>query len=358
VGLDDKWSEIIRNSDGTILRMLKYFYISKKGPVRKADLYKNIKKYCKDIGGAPQLVEQLREFSEFYTAVRKEEGPGIIKKYFTSLGCKVIASEQDKFERIHIALQGLRLFKVSQAFPLIDAAITSFTRNGGGNSRSLTKALIRLLESMEKYHFINNAVCDRIGNEVEKLYADCCVEYARSDDFEKTTNEFLGTLKKQVASEEEFRIRFCEISYSQESIPLVAYIFDRMSNAGLDPGERVHMFNPERSLRRKSHNIEHFYPQKPSSDMTPNPDMLEGVDNIGNLLAISFRTNSSLGNLSPRKKLDELKGRLAKRIQNLHYVNSFIHKYEKLADSWDRNAIAKRASDLATEAYREVWQFN
>jgi hypothetical protein len=329
--------------------------MSKKGLVRKAELYKKLKEYCKMIGGAQQLVEQLLEFSVFYGAARKEEGPGVIRKYFQSLDCRSISTEQDKFERVHIALQGLRLFQVSQVFPLIYAAIGAFVRSGGGNSRSLAKMFIRLLESMEKYHFINNAVCDRVGNEVEKLYADFCVQYEQSTDFEKTTSDFIEAIKKQVASEDEFRIRFCEICYSADTLSLIAYIFDRMSNNGLDPGERTRIFNPEKGMRRRNHNIEHFLPQNPAEKSASEPDESVAVDNIGNLLAISFRANSSLGNLSPAKKIEALKGKLAKRIHNLPYVNAFIQRYEKLSASWDNAAIAKRAEDLSIEAYGDVW---
>lgn len=255
-------------------------------------------------------------------------------------------------------MQGLRLFKISQIYPVISAALACFVRNGASNNRSLSKIFVRLLEDMEKYHFINNAICDRIGNEVEKLYANYCVKFATSDDFEKTTNELIGSLKKQLASKEEFSTRFREISYSPETIPVIAYIFDRMSNSGLDPGERVPIFNPTKGVRRKSHNIEHFYPQKPNANMKVDLQTLDAVDNIGNLLAISFKTNSSLGNLSPKEKLDKLKGELGKRIENLRYVQAFIQRYEKASATWDRSEIEKRAIDLASEAYGEVWRIN
>src|SRR5262249_48352940 len=106
--LDDKWSEIIKNSDGTILRMLKHFYVSRQGYVSKSDLYKKIKQYSQELGGAAQVVEQLREFSQFYSAVQTEGGSEPIKEYFRSVGCEEIATDQDLRERIHISLQGLR----------------------------------------------------------------------------------------------------------------------------------------------------------------------------------------------------------------------------------------------------------
>jgi Protein of unknown function DUF262/Protein of unknown function (DUF1524) len=356
--LDDKWSQIIGNSKGTILKMLKYFYVSRKGYVSKSELYRKLKQYCREIGGADKLVEELRKFSEFYAVVRKEEGPEVIRKHFDLLGCKSVSTDQDKYEKVHIALQGLRLFKISQIYPLVDAAFTCFVRTGACNNRTQSKVLIKLLDAMEKYHFINNAVCDRIGNEVEKLYAGYCEKYALSKDFDKTTHDFIAALRKQLASEDEFTTRFCQITYSSQNIGLIAYIFDRINNLGLAPGERIPIFSPQPSTKRKNHNIEHFYPQKPDEDVSLDPETRESIDNIGNLLVVSFRANSSLGNLPPRKKIEKMTGELAKKIQNMAYIKTFIQKYEKAFDSWDKKAIAERASQLATEAYREVWKIN
>lgn len=355
--LDDKWKEILDNADRTILKMLKYFYVSKEGYVRKSELYPSLKTYCKKVGGAVKFVEELRQFSTFYNIARKEESVVLVKKYFDSIGCKAIASDADKYHRVYIALQALRLFKVSQIYPLIFAAISSLIKNGKSNDRSSAKVLIRLLDTMEKYHFINNAVCDRVGNEVEKLYAGYCEKFAESVDFEKSTNDLIASLRRQIASENEFTTRFSDISYGSDKIALIAYIFDRFSNYSVAPGERVAIFDPQSDVARPNHNIEHFLPKKPDDDTTVDSATRQVVDNIGNLLAISFRTNSSLGNLSPGKKIQKLKGDLSKKVQNLAYVREFIEKYGDRAESWDESAIQQRAQDMAKEAYRSIWKF-
>ncbi|MBI2888505.1 MAG: DUF1524 domain-containing protein [Candidatus Liptonbacteria bacterium] len=90
--------------------------------------------------------------------------------------------------------------------------------------------------------------------------------------------------------------------------------------------------------------------------MEPDPDTLEVVDNIGNLLAISFRTNSKLGNLSPKKKLEKLKGSLAREVQNQPHIQDFIRTYEKSVSSWGTKTILRRAKAIAAESYRKVWK--
>lgn len=356
-GLDDKWNEIIENSSSTILRMLKYFYVANKGYVSKTDLYPGLKDYCVELGGAEELVQQLRSFSSFYKLVRTEKPDSELKEYFESVGCLALSSETDKYQRAHFALQAFRLFGVSQVYPLIYAALSWIVRNGRGSSKSDAKQFIRLLEAMESYHFVNNAVCSRIGNEVEKLYADSCGKFAASKDFEKATTEFISQLRKRLASEEEFETRFCsEIVYSDEYLPLISYIFDRTNNFKLDPGERTIIFNPISNLRRRNHNTEHFLAKNPDDETTIDSATLAAIDNIGNLLPMSFRANSSLGNLSPVKKIQKLEGELARKTNNLNYLKDFVKEYGQQASEWNEKAIQSRARDMAHDAYERVWK--
>ena len=81
------------------------------------------------------------------------------------------------------------------------------------------------------------------------------------------------------------------------------------------------------------------------------------VDNIGNLLTVSYKTNSRLGNASPAKKIERLKGDLQKEVQNLVYVNEFAAEYGGDAPNWDHEIILGRAKKMATKAYQQVWRF-
>jgi len=356
--LDDKWKQILENSDRTIVKMLKYFYIAKKGHVSKSDLFPKLKAYALAIGGADGVVEELRQFSVFYQNVRKEANASATRSYFESVGCKGISSDVDKFSRVHLAFQALRLFRVSQTYPVIYAAIEAQTRTGVANDRNSAKVFIKLVEAMEKYHFINNAICNRVGNEVEKLYASFCPKFVETKDFQTTAAELMHSLKSRLASEEEFVTRFCEITYGPETIALISYVFDRFSNYKAAPGERVSIFDPQAGVSRFSHNIEHFLPQKPDSDTTVDSATRQVIDSIGNLLVISIRANSSLGNLSPVKKIQRLKGDLSKKVDNLHYVREFIEVYGPKAEEWNDRLIAERASAMAKNAYRQIWQLS
>ncbi|MDP1852917.1 MAG: DUF262 domain-containing protein [Candidatus Omnitrophota bacterium] len=351
--LEEAWRQIVDNSEGTMLRMLKYFYVAKKGPVLRSELYRKIKSYSQTIG-APQLVNELDKFAKYYSFVQASVEVET-HDYFEFNDCGFISNHEDQYAAIHLTLEGLRLFNISQIYPLIYSAIESLRRLNGSNNSGMSKKLVQLFVTLEKYHFINNAICDRVGNEIEKLYADFCVNYSECDDFVRTTDELINILKGQLASEQEFMARFVDISYSAETIPLIVYIFDRMDNIWLHPGERVRIFNPDRKILRRNHNIEHFYPQTPQGGVELLTEMVDAIDNIGNLLVVSFRTNSKLGNVTPVEKIKLLKSDLRREIQNHISVQEFVEKYEGVATNWGAEQINKRANELAQLAYRSVW---
>lgn len=303
--IEDLWGQILENSGGTILRMLKYFYVSKNGSIQKPQLYKKLKTYGAEVGPR-KLTEQLADFSIFYR-VAKTPDKLLTKGFFEDQGFTEMSIHQYRYEKVNRALEGLREFGVVQFCPPAYAATECVARNSGKSNGGDAKKLIQLFEVFEKYHFVNNVICERVGNEVEKLYADACIAYSKSTNFSKATDLLINQLKSKLANEEEFVANFISLAYSPDQTSLLCYIFDRFNNYGLDPGQSIQIYNPDPKLRRRNHNIEHFLSQKPGEGSKGKKTDLELVDNIGNLLAIYFKDNASLGNGNPTEKIRRLK---------------------------------------------------
>lgn len=354
--IEEAWYRITELSDGTMLKMLKYYYVSKMGKISKSDLYKKLKVYGKTIT-PNKLLESLEEFANFYNAIRNYDSSSM-KNYLEQVGLLKLIEDQERFDEIYYSIEGLRLFKITQIYPLIAAALSCYKKSGLSEHRSNNQKIVDFFKKLENYHFINNAVCERIGNEVENLYAEFSKKFAESDNFEIVANDLYLALKKQRANREEFVSRFTDISYQPSSIPLISYIFDRMNNFELSSGHRVKIFNADERVLRKSHNIEHFYPQNPSPADNLVPLTEEQVNSIRNLLCISFRTNSRLGNLSPSSKIERLQGDLSGEIANLPYVRKFIDEYKDYVASWDCAVIENRAVQLSEMAYDKIWKIN
>lgn len=345
--IEEKWGEIVENSDTTLLRMLKYFYVSQKGPILKSKLYSEVKNLALEIGHKT-LLDKLLEFSRFYHAIRHSSYSDF-RDYLQSIDLEKITTNQNQFESIFNAIEGLREFKITQYFPLAYAAIQCFKRNGlNSGSSSKYKTLVKIFESLEKYHFANNAVCDRVGNEVEKPYADLCVEFSNSTDFEESAKKLFDLLNQKIAAKDEFISRFIEIKYESGSAGLISYIFDRVTNH--DQATKVPLFQPS-SYQRKNNSIEHFYPQNPSEGK----GSLLQVDSIGNLLIIANDANGILSNKLPSEKVQMLRSELAVKIENNSHVRDFISKFPaNCIFEWTDKEISDRATNLADDFYTRV----
>jgi hypothetical protein len=168
----EDWVVIVRNASHSMLRMLKSFYISYQGYVQKAELYKNLKKFSDEMGGPETFLKRLLAFSEYYAYLRTlSPNSEETKKYFDAIGFTNIAKHQDRFVEVHDALVALGHFKVVQVQPVIFAAILCIERLKLQKDSESAKAFVRLLKTLEAYHFINTYVCSHIGNEVGKLCA-------------------------------------------------------------------------------------------------------------------------------------------------------------------------------------------
>lgn len=351
--IDERWNEILSNSEGTILRMLKYFYVSNSGYVSKPQLYRKLKALGDELG-ADALTEELAEFSRFYS-LTKAPSKERTQEYFEEIGLEAVSTRQDRLEAITASLQALLEFGVVQFCPVAYAAVRMARRSPKESSDANARAIVRLIGALEKYHFVNNVVCERVGNEVERLYADTCQSLAEASDLPSATDALVTELRKKRAGPDEFQSRFVEISYSSASLGAICYIFDRISNHGIDPSQRLPIFIPDRRLLRRSNNIEHFLPQRPPDDFPVDDETRGNINNIGNLLPIYFRTNSRLGNLAPPEKVVQLSGPLRKEIQNLPFVQDFLEQYGQEAEHWNAESIRRRAGDLAALAYEKVW---
>jgi hypothetical protein len=205
-------------------------------------------------------------------------------------------------------------------------------------------------------------ILDRVGNEVEKPYANFSKKFAEctKESFNQVLKEFYLFLKEKIAPLSEFKARFQELSYSQDSYKILLYVFDRFYNFSNSKALKVSaagyqpIFSPERKFKDLNINIEHWFPQK-NAEKLNDPEL---VHNIGNLLVISSKLNSVLGHASPEDKFKKTQMEdCLKEIRNFPFIQTFITQYEGKHKDWGDAAILARAGDLSEDAYRNVWRF-
>lgn len=348
--IGERWNQIIENAGSTPLRMLKYFWVSKRGYVKKSELYRGIKEYSKK-NDPNKLLDELEDFSYFYWMIREGELTET-KEYLRDKKLSEIVSNESYLQQFFSSIEGLRLFRITQVYPVLYSALVAYQKL---RDRS-PKDLINLLDVFERYHFINNVICERVGNEVEKIYTEYAHDFNK-EKFSILVENLRKTLKERLAKKDEFISNFSSLSYEPDSMALICYIFDRINNDLVNArgGQRVRLFFPDPNVQRKNFNIEHFLSQKIKKEKNVDKETLEAVDNIGNLLVISRHTNSDLGSLNPKEKIKSLINN-PEYTNNLPYLLNFISNYRTI-EKWDKDLINKRAIELAELSYNKIWFF-
>lgn len=348
---EEKWEEIIANSENSLQRMLKYFWISRKGHILQSKLYKSLKRYGNELG-IENFVNELHDFSSYYKMILSLD-PDQVKDWLNEVGLEKLSKNEDHYKRISKAFQALKLFRVTQAYPLI-YSIFRFYKNSNSESH---RNLLNVIETIEKYHFVNNAISQRIGNEVEKFYAEKAkVFFNLREDFNENITELVNELRNKKAHKDEFVSNFIEsLTYDQKNIALINYVFDRINNLDTKGAQRVELYAPEKDLAKRNYNIEHILPQKEKENYEKEEDR-EIFDKIGNLLVIPRHSNSGFGAKSPMEKFEIMKSD-AKHFGNLRYLSTFLDEYKDEFERWNLETINKQSKEIANNAYDVVWKF-
>ncbi|QZH74394.1 MAG: DUF262 domain-containing protein [Erythrobacter sp.] len=343
---EEIWDRVSEYAGNNILRVLKYFWISRRGPVANRDLYRNLRSYAAEIG-VNEFVNELQNFSEYYAAFYSNE-----RKTFPDWMMGVgVATNMMYLTEISRSVAALRLFNVTQPLPLIYAAVSAFT-NLPQDGRD-PKDLINLVRYLESYHYINNKICRRIGNEVERTYASHSDRLYNGDDFKAGVNSLLEELKERTASREEFSANFGYLSYeSLNDRAIIRYTFDRIANKAVKEGQRISLvdFYGAEAGAVSEFDIEHLLAQSSATD----EDSV--VHDIGNLIVMPKQINGILGSDSPEQKIEKLlhPANFSNNIKNVpQYIYEFAEYAQKFG-SWDENAIKERTHYLADQVYQDA----
>lgn len=357
------WEDITENSGSTLLRMLKYYWVSKNGHIVQSKLYREIKKHIShnqefDSNYVVKYIKELRNFSEFYKMYNSNENQRQeLLDWLKSNELSVLYENETYVESILRSLRALKLFRVNQPIPFIYSMLKA------AKECSLTKGdkICAIFNIVESYHFINNYITGKVANEVEKFYGEIAKDFSIAKEFNPTAEKLIIGLKNRKASKDEFVASLeSELIYDRKKIAALNYFFDRLNNYDFDKkrflkgGQYASIFNPELPYKNRNYNIEHLYAQKFNVDIS-DEDKYK-INQLGNLLVISRHTNSEFGNKSVEDKVNLLKTD-KKYSHNLRYIDDFIQDFENSGKKWDFKDIEDRTKKLSLMAYESIWNF-
>lgn len=362
--LANDWDEnIVKNSENNLVQLLRYFYISRKGYIRKNALYTGLKSLVKELGGPKDFLAALKDFSlrsyNFTAATRKELEEylkaDIYKREIDGRGFKI---KEWAVDDICDSLEALRLFRVSQHLPLINAAYERLVKHEGSTEADIDQ-LARLLRALEDFHFINNAICRKPTNEIEKFYAEKSKEIAEST---KSLKELVNSVVQELGQRKEkigpFVDNFTSLSYEsgEASFRLLYYIFHRLNNQSKKGAQRTKIYCTDFRFSKKNYSIDHMSPRSSQLYDLLNENDRECINNIGNLMIIPVHTNSKAGNMPMSdEKIALYKGLSG---DGLPVLGDFIKTFN--TEDWATKdailtSIDKRAQQMAQEAYNRIW---
>lgn len=350
-GINDAWDEVVQNANGRLQKLLKYYWYTINGHTQQSLLYRQIRTHISQ----PQttivdFVSDLQNFSEFFKRIDYRQNDGL-RDWLNSNGLDVIGKTDSYFDSLNRSLWALQFFKVSQHIPVVYSLLKLYSRDS--NSKKQPKSLIKVIQTIECFHFVNNVITGRVGNEVETFYANFTKVASIGTDFSVESKKLIEHLKQKKVKFAEFKSNFSDVSmYDQSSVGIINYIYDRINNWQAQGGQYFTIFNPTLDTKR-NFNIEHWLPQSAKSNY---PNDQDTIDLIGNLLIIPRHSNSSFGNLAPNLKMEHIV-KDPKHTANLRYFHSFVSSYGPTFHNWDLEKIKKRTDDLAKYSYETIWNF-
>ena len=315
---------------------------------------------------------------QFFFSINKNKlkDESTIKEIFMLLGPheNKLGLDGGRLERIYHSIDALNLFNVTQTIPVMWSFIKSFYRLGIYDDPRHKDTLVKFFETLENYHFINNFVLNRVGNEVEKFYAEYAGKFHKAKnnyDFTDILKSFYNKLTRGasvkegagIAKRDEFIAVFKDLEYDHKSFnnTQLNYIFDRFNNIS-ETGKkrteslRTKIYYSKAHKDKKDITIEHWFPQKAGKVTESNG----WEHNIGNLIALptSINNDRRIGSNSPSEKYKTMTNTPELNPSNYYLeLARFLEDYGPF-EIWDEKKVKERAEDLAGRAYDVVWRFS
>ena len=357
--VESEWEEIVANSTGMLLRMLKYFAALRHGQeTGRAVLYRHLRTQVES-DTPVRFIYELNIFSSYFGKFLNNKIQAVpFVDRSTDKSFEYLFSDEIAFKRFGRSMSAISLFGVYIVLPVVFAGLKGLSRLSEQNGfRPALKDFLNLLATMECFHFINNEICTRPSNRAESLYASKANILATAEtcaQFREVIKQLsLGLKEIKVANQEEFHLNFSSLSYASPGSdkPLFAYIFDRFESSPFASAATVSIFDPSANYSlNRVFEIEHITPRSMWDDLFPKDDL---VNNIGNLLTVTQETNRLVDTKTLPEKVQLFK---EQSYDHLNTVQKFSKKFEDKDIEWLRpKDIIERSTEMALEGYRDIW---
>ena len=319
---NETWKRILANIH-LQSKFLNNFFASRYKKVSDAKLFNEVEKTIKTLNpdkgqATKEFLSQMDKDSEIFKYINNPS-PGQWKK-----------NEYPIYESINAII---KIINIRVSTPFLMALLRDYKK--GTVSFNVCKSI---LNTMEQFHFINNAICSKRSSGMDKLYA----KYAHELYIENNKNnkhrvirELITELISKKASLEDFKNNIDTKLYYKKSndkqkelVKYVLYKLERHRNKNAVP---INV------------SIEHIYPESPQEMMLSDSNLIQ---NIGNLVLLEEKVNSQIGNKPFLKK----KSYILANSKMFTSIEVFKNHTE-----WCDEQILQRKETLVDEMYNKMW---
>ena len=321
---NDSWKKIIENIQDNGIKFFNNFWSSR---------YKK--------------TSDKRIFKEFIKIVIKPKAD--VKLFLNSLLIdstifKKITSpkEQDRSKNkeylIFLSLNSItQIFNIEVANAFLLALIREYL-----NSNISQIYLLKSLNSLEKFHFINNAICSNRSSGLDIMYAKVSRELLQAKDKHskhKIIDEFIKKLELKIPEKSLFEAKFDSKLYfvktRTKQKKLVQYVLNK-----------IEFKKQNKNVSLINMTLEHIYPESPDSKWKALKNV-SLTQNLGNLILLDSELNSKIGNKEFQKK-QEL----------IEKESTLISTKESLKGKtkWSDEEILERRDKLVDFLYKDIWK--
>lgn len=290
---------------------LRHFWNSRNTIARKQNLFKVVKNSITDADQAFALLDELENNAQLYAAFSQPEDE-LWKQ-----------AEQSEY------IKQLKLFGVTQGYPLLLAAYKKFDAN------EYARLLRCCCVIAFRYNVIGGLNPNKLEDEYSKAAQDVYVGRL------KNAREIFQNLKAVYVSDEEFESSFAakSITTKGKGAKLVRYILFSLENQ---------ISSKKYDFSDSSVTIEHILPENPSQGWESNftiEEQIQFVFRLGNYALLEESKNKMCQNdFYPAKK-------------EIYKTSSYkITAQDSVCDEWSPERILERQKKLAKYA-KTVWKF-
>ena len=321
---NDTWKKIIDNIDEKGLKFFNNFWSSRH-----------------------KKISDSRVFKEFYKKIIKGKVP--IKGFLTQLlddsvlYRKVTNPVEDDWKKhnkyqIYLSLNAItNIFSIEVANALLISLIREY------ENKTISQAyLLKALNAIEKFHFINNAICSNRSSGLDHFYSKYSRDLLNSIDKQSkhiVIDSLIKSLDEKLPKKEQFKANFnSKLLYTSKLTKqkkLIQYVLNK-----------IEFKKQRKNAQFFNMSIEHIYPENPKANVWKPIDE-KFISNIGNLALIDSSLNSKIGNIDFQKKKQV--------IINESQVISTKEIFEQ-NNNWSEIEIDKRRDELLDYTFDDIWK--